>query len=109
MKPCFILFAILAAFPYMVSASLKENCYIYGGTYKSKVYLAGYNIATIADGSLQLGIEIKVGNNWYLSLLSEKSKDNNREEMASLARVARVLNLPVNVCINKKYLLGIEL
>ncbi len=109
MKICFMLCAILAAVPDIASASLKENCYIYGGAYKPKVYLAAYNIATIADGSLQLGLEIKVGNNWYLSLLSEKSKDNNREEMASLARVARVLNLPVNVCINHKYLLGIEL
>ncbi|MCW2475567.1 MULTISPECIES: hypothetical protein [unclassified Symbiopectobacterium] len=57
------------------------------------------------------GFKIKVNDEWYKTILKENEEQGYRDQFSSTARIAKILHLPVNVCVDKVngYLLGIEL
>lgn len=110
MKNYLLSVLLFSSFPALSFYSLEDECSIYGGHYTENVHIKDYRVSTILAGKTKYGFVVKVENVWYQTVLGEASVSNSRDEFSRLALAAKVLNLPVNICVDiNKYLLGIEL
>ncbi|MFT8209432.1 MAG: hypothetical protein ACMZI0_00125 [Symbiopectobacterium sp.] len=74
-------------------------------------HIEEYAIATIISEK-HYGFKIKVDKKWFKAILKEVEETQGyRDQFSSTARIAKILNLPVNICVGREedgYLLGIE-
>ncbi|MCW2481380.1 hypothetical protein [Candidatus Symbiopectobacterium sp. NZEC135] len=80
--------------------------------FKDNVHVEKFSISTIyPDNAYAFSIEIE--GHIYKTVLKEQDKDTeHRDQFSSTAKIAKALNLPVNLCLDSEsggYLLGIEL
>ncbi|MCW2486250.1 hypothetical protein J5069_10120 [Candidatus Symbiopectobacterium sp. NZEC127] len=74
-------------------------------------HISKYLISTIMSGK-EYAFKIEVDKKWFKVILKEGEDPRGyRDQFSSTARIAKILNIPVNVCVdtNGGYLLGIEL
>ncbi|MCW2481382.1 hypothetical protein [Candidatus Symbiopectobacterium sp. NZEC135] len=96
-----------------VSANGKSNfkklCDSYSSGDESKtkheknVRIESYSISTITQNNLH-GFGVVIKNLKYRMIIKTGEGSKSTEQFSDIARMAKVLNLPVNVCVdNKKY------
>lgn len=94
---------------------LESECHSTNGTnnrhFLKDMKIELFTISTITDVNFY-GFSIGVGNRKYKVILKSSVENAYRDQFSSTARMAKVLNLPVNICVDNLYgdgyLLGIE-
>lgn len=106
---------LLISISFHATSSLDGECST--GTERailSNKHISKYFVATnISEKDYAFKIEVE--GKWFKTVLKEKNGEEQwgyRDQLSSTARIAKILHLPVNLCVDHKeggYLLGIEL
>lgn len=106
-----ILFVISFSVDAVTPDSLEKYCELHeNGIFKKNVRIDSFGLTTIINDA-HYGFIIKAEGKQFEVILNEKDVAWGRDQFASTARMAKVLNLPVNICVDNEqggFLLGIE-
>ncbi|MEY4923459.1 MAG: hypothetical protein RLY17_2176 [Pseudomonadota bacterium] len=108
-----IMFFILWSWATYAQSDLKEQCNIDESTIIYNKTIQGYNVSIMWRSPDTIGndfnaISVKIEDKWYGAIAENRAHGNAAAGLSSFAQAAYLIGLPVNACVNGKYLRGLE-
>lgn len=108
-----VMFFILWCWATCAQSDLEEQCKIDGSTIIYNKSIQGYNVSIMWRSPDTIGndfnaISVKIDDKWYGAIAENRTHGNAAMGLSSFAQAAYLIGLPVNACVNDKYLRGLE-